>query len=364
MKRAVARTGTKDLEEIIDRYEGRIFGFASKNFYAEFLAAREVASSPEIYFGAAPRWPLLQYQELRLDRAVLVPDLLRALQLSICDLTHYNPALRPPVLAGEKPLPLGYRLKLPAGSQPAGASLSALIDESVRPELRVAGGPRPPKSAASAGQEAGATARSKVSPDPLPAWIASLTLPPGPGPASRAASFLFDSALLWAHPGGKGPAPRPASAPGSLGSPRGPSLTALRITDGKIQVEPEENLALVASWLNVPASRLRQLNGLRPGQSLRLGQWLQADFSRVGEEEFSASRVRYQRDLAAGFLRANRVTSTRLHEVRPGETLWSIARRNGRLPLWLLRWYNDGPSWLEPAPGAQVVVPVVERLAS
>ena len=428
MRRAVERTGTKDLEEIIDRYEGRIFGFASKNFYAEFLAAREVASQPEKYFGAAPRWPLLQYQELRVDRAVLVPELLRALQLSICDLTHYNPALRPPALAGEKPLPLGYRLKLPAGSQPPGVSLASLVEEFMRPALRAAAGAPAAQGDAPAGPRAGAAGRPKAGPEPLPAWIASLTIPPGPGPVSRTASYLFDSALLWAHPGGRGPAPRLASAPAPPGAaavarpPDGPmrdappasgaappgnrpasaaaaspwawlgaslpsplrlhpdwqpwmrsephgmpasvGLSALRITDGRIQVEPEENLALIASWLNVSASRLRQLNELRAGQSLRLGQWLHADFSRVGEEEFFAQRLRYQRGLADGFLRANRVTATRLHEVRPGETLSSIARRNGRLPLWLLRWYNDGPSWLEPAPGARIVVPVVERLAS
>ncbi|HYX35891.1 MAG TPA: lytic transglycosylase domain-containing protein [Oligoflexus sp.] len=42
MKRAVARTGSTRLSDIIQRYRSPSFGFASSNFYAEFLAALRV----------------------------------------------------------------------------------------------------------------------------------------------------------------------------------------------------------------------------------------------------------------------------------------------------------------------------------
>ena len=51
MKKAVARTGTKDIGKIVQRYRGRAFGFASRNFYAEFLAAVHVANHYKRYFG-------------------------------------------------------------------------------------------------------------------------------------------------------------------------------------------------------------------------------------------------------------------------------------------------------------------------
>ncbi|MEE9217828.1 MAG: lytic transglycosylase domain-containing protein [Acidobacteriota bacterium] len=127
MKRAIRRHRTRNLETLIERYRRRSFGFASKNFYAEFLAAREVAGHPERYFGEVPLLPTLEYELLELDRPVPVQDLLEALGLSICDLTHYNPALRQPVLEGELPLPARYRLKLAAGTLPAGATLSSLL---------------------------------------------------------------------------------------------------------------------------------------------------------------------------------------------------------------------------------------------
>ena len=50
MQRAVRTTKTTDIGEIIKRYKSRKFGFASRNFYTEFLAALWVAKEPADYF--------------------------------------------------------------------------------------------------------------------------------------------------------------------------------------------------------------------------------------------------------------------------------------------------------------------------
>lgn len=49
MMRAKAAFGT-DFDRILREHQSNYFGFASKNFYAEFLAAREVAKNPQQYF--------------------------------------------------------------------------------------------------------------------------------------------------------------------------------------------------------------------------------------------------------------------------------------------------------------------------
>lgn len=41
--RAIRSTGSSDICAIYERYKGTAFGFASKNFYAQFLAARQIA---------------------------------------------------------------------------------------------------------------------------------------------------------------------------------------------------------------------------------------------------------------------------------------------------------------------------------
>jgi membrane-bound lytic murein transglycosylase D len=62
MARAVRTVGTTDFGEISSNYRGPAFGFASRNFYPEFLAALEVVARSEDHFGEvrevpAPRSP-------------------------------------------------------------------------------------------------------------------------------------------------------------------------------------------------------------------------------------------------------------------------------------------------------------------
>lgn len=49
MKRAQSQTG-RNFSNIVAAYDGPAFGFASRNYYAQFLAAREIASNPKQYF--------------------------------------------------------------------------------------------------------------------------------------------------------------------------------------------------------------------------------------------------------------------------------------------------------------------------
>ena len=49
MKRAHSRYGNNFMR-MVNEYDSPAFGFASRNYYAEFLAAREIASHPERYF--------------------------------------------------------------------------------------------------------------------------------------------------------------------------------------------------------------------------------------------------------------------------------------------------------------------------
>jgi membrane-bound lytic murein transglycosylase D len=51
MMRAQDEVGSSDINKIISDYKGRSFGYASMNFYAEFLAAVEVYNSYPQYFG-------------------------------------------------------------------------------------------------------------------------------------------------------------------------------------------------------------------------------------------------------------------------------------------------------------------------
>jgi len=72
MQRAKDRFG-HDFMRIVYEYDHPQFGFASRNFYAEFLAAREVAGQPEFFFpeGVAYEQPL-DWSQTALARSVPV----------------------------------------------------------------------------------------------------------------------------------------------------------------------------------------------------------------------------------------------------------------------------------------------------
>ena len=127
MRRAKRLKGT--YEEIFSSYRSRLFQFASRNFYSEFLAARDVAKNYRLYFGELPFEPPLEHERVKLDGYVLLPELVRQLDIELETLRRLNPALRKPVITGQKYIPRGYRLNLPADGRNWEATLADLSDE-------------------------------------------------------------------------------------------------------------------------------------------------------------------------------------------------------------------------------------------
>ncbi len=148
MARAVAEVGTTDIATIVRDYRGKAFGFASRNFYAEFLAALDVERDFKTYFGEAPEEPALRVHERRLERALGMEAAARLARTSRAQLASLNPALSTLVVSGRRPIPAGYQLRLP---ESAGAAFQSRLAEFAA-EQRVTGSasPRPVRVAASA----------------------------------------------------------------------------------------------------------------------------------------------------------------------------------------------------------------------
>ncbi len=103
-----------DYETIFQDYRSRIFKFASRNFYSEFLAAREIARNHRLYFGELTLDKPLKSQEVVLAGYGSLPEIARLLELEPDVLHKLNPALRDPVIRGQKYVPRGFHLRLPA----------------------------------------------------------------------------------------------------------------------------------------------------------------------------------------------------------------------------------------------------------
>ena len=129
MRRAVRETGTTDIETIIAEYRGRLFGFASRNFYAQFLAVLQIENNLERYFGDVDMHPAPQFREVRFGGFVDAQVLADALGLSLEQLRADNQALRPAVWEGSKRIPAGFPVKVRAGDAPPGDLLALVPGE-------------------------------------------------------------------------------------------------------------------------------------------------------------------------------------------------------------------------------------------
>jgi membrane-bound lytic murein transglycosylase D len=127
MERAKRHYGS--FPEIVAHYRGRTFKFASRNFYAEFLAARRVAGHYERYFGRLDLARPEKIHRLNLNNFAEIEAVCNHFDIDVATLRHYNPALRPPVFRGQKYIPRGYVLNLPDDSlRPAAADALHLPD--------------------------------------------------------------------------------------------------------------------------------------------------------------------------------------------------------------------------------------------
>lgn len=126
MARAVRDTGTRDIGRIISDYKGSRFGFASRNFYPQFLAALQVERNAAQYFGQVQLDPYPDFNTIRLSAYVDAATLAESLGVSLETLRKYNPALLPAVWSGNKRIPRDFELKIDRSV--FGGNLLATID--------------------------------------------------------------------------------------------------------------------------------------------------------------------------------------------------------------------------------------------
>ena len=115
MARAVRRLGTRDIGVVVEKYRSRTFGFASRNFYAEFVAAVISYIERERHFPNVEPLPEIQFDVALRDRYVALTDLAAATGVEMDRLAELNPALDRTVLAGALLVPPRYPLRVPQG---------------------------------------------------------------------------------------------------------------------------------------------------------------------------------------------------------------------------------------------------------
>jgi membrane-bound lytic murein transglycosylase D len=114
MHRATLAHG--DLPGILAEYQGKSFGFASRNFYAEFLAAYDVEKNWRKHFGDIQRKTPLEFDVVETQHYVPYETLRRLCDADDEVFRKLNPAYRPEVIAGKLYVPPGHLIRVPAGA--------------------------------------------------------------------------------------------------------------------------------------------------------------------------------------------------------------------------------------------------------
>ncbi|NQY91032.1 MAG: LysM peptidoglycan-binding domain-containing protein [Deltaproteobacteria bacterium] len=287
---AVRKLGTEDLGNIVTNYRSRRFGFASRNFYSEFLAARDVAARVEEFCPGlqVPEWKV---KTVELDHYVALSELASCAGVDEARLVELNPALSHEVIRGRAWVPSGYKLNLPADKATAfGTSYAALAASSLHSEQQY----YLSSHRVGRGQTLSQLARSYRTTVRELQRINNIVNP---------RSLRYGQLLKIPVAGSRSASPRSAGSAAIASSSSAASSGQTRHL-----VRRGETLDRLARRYGTTVGYLQYLNGIRDPRSLKYGTWIQI---RRGGSSATAS------------------AASMVHQVRRGQTLSQIARIYG-----------------------------------
>ena len=113
--KALREVGGTGLDDLIERFNSPRFGFASRNFYAEFVAATDVERDWREHFEGVERRPAVRFDEVRLPRYTPWATLVRLSGGDEAAFKRLNPAYREVITGGKLYVPAGDVIRVPAG---------------------------------------------------------------------------------------------------------------------------------------------------------------------------------------------------------------------------------------------------------
>ncbi|MGC3983036.1 MAG: LysM peptidoglycan-binding domain-containing protein [Steroidobacteraceae bacterium] len=253
MRRAKEQLGTDDIGEIVRRYESKSFGFASRNFYACFLAALEIDSNPEKYFPGVELLTADASVVMPIKNFTSMPVLAKSLKLDTAELKQLNPSLLASVWTGSKRIPAGYELRVPGSvdrvtaqtSLPAAATATVQVADQ---NHRVRKGETLSSIATKYGVSLQALAK-----------LNNLRQP-----------YVVSVGKLLQLPGSKGAAETPAVNTPAVVTP----AAVAKVDELRHKVVKGDTLGKIAARYSVAQSELLALNKLRNANQVQVGQSL------------------------------------------------------------------------------------------
>lgn len=385
VRRAMSQYGDTNYVDILRKYNGRTFGFASRNFYVAFLAARQVDQNVEQYFpGLVPDSPV-PYQTVRLPTYTAAADASKALGVSERQLASHNPAVQATVWEGSKYLPKGYTIRLPDSllNAPMPDLLDTLSAEQryteQLPDLfhTVRSGDTLSQIATTYKTRTSTlVALNNLSSSHRIRAGQQIRLPAaGPAPETTRATAVEAEVLASVNEPVAAEASIEEVTPGGMSGDFTATLlgtiqTALLsdpsdysvADDSSIEVQPLETLGHYADWLGIKTQRLRDINRLAFRTPVEVGRRLKLDLGNSNAANFEQQRIAYHREQQDGFFRQHVIGGVQEHTIQEGESIWILSLRRYGVPVWLFRQYNPDIDLQKVRPGTTVRFPLLKDI--
>ena len=372
-------------EEIFNHYKSKVFGFASRNYYSEFLAAREVAANYEKYFGKITRDTPVETREIVLAGYSSIKDLGEYFGVDMATLRKHNPSLRIPVFRGQKYVPKGYSLRLPSDAVQNRMGASTELPWNMYKHhqkssriYRVKTGDNITNIAKMHGiKVSDLILANKINSKgviyvnqhlrlPLSGEVADMSETPhlsfaelrqqrtqAPGMTSLRTSSAYEATT---------PASEfvinPAFVGGNLEVEH--VMTEKNKPVGIIQVEMGETLGHFAEWLEIPTKNIRRLNRFPYSKTLPLHMNVKIPLDKISKEQFEETRFEYHKKIQEDFFSFYEIESQQLYQLKKGDNVWTICNDIFEMPVWLLKLYNPKVDFNDLRWSQKLVIPVIK----
>lgn len=308
VRRKMNVSGLGSIADMIEHPTRNTFGFASSNFYPEFLAAVEVYRDYKKYFPGLVLDPEEKYVERRLPNAMTIQSVARVYGYPVAALKEVNYSFTSAVWGGKLSIPKGYIVKFPVGvgskSVPdiEPSEVGSLVDESVSPE-------KPQKIEFSAVKDNDIVHVVRRG-ETLSSVASRYHLTPK---ALMAANRIGSARIVVGQR---------LRIPARNGGRSGSSSSSTNGVSSKVKMAPVpvpsfrtytvvsgDTVGTIASKFGISVAQLKAMNHLRSNRIV-VGQAFKIPV------QFQTSSVKSP-------------ASSQFHNVRSGDTLWSIAKRYG-----------------------------------
>ncbi len=350
IKKAIRQVGL-DYLKVREAFKHRRFGFASRNFYPEFLAVVEIMNNLDRYFpGIEPITlpPKIRYQ---LKRSVYLNRLAKLLGLNIKDLKELNPEYTYRCWKGWVSVPAGYWINLPLDAdltklEPSHQSLLANV------------------SALSSGKS---SSKEKTNEMAKADQLLNRNLLSNPGSFSTViehqkpnvhegpVTVLSDKVNLDFNMISK------SEVNPKLYSQIKQEIVSQLLIKGDVAIVfANETLGHYAEWLEIPLTELKRINRLKNSRRIYQGQKLKLSFQNVTKDEFQKRRINFHLKNFQNFIKNKKIARLDEYKVNIGDSVWELAVNRFGIPIQIIQYFNSLHDINKLKPGDKLKIPVFQ----